>query len=460
MIDFSKISHIWLIGIGGIGMSALARYFAAGGFSVGGYDRTESPLTQELIDEGIMVIYSDDAGDIPLEYLNKDLTLVIYTPAIPGSNKILSYFREKSFRLYKRAEVLGIISGKNRTIAIAGTHGKTSVTSIIAHLLKQSDIDCTAFLGGISKNYMTNLLTGRGNIIVMEADEFDRSFHYLKPEMALITSMDPDHLDVYGSYENMVQAYGEFVDTIRNDGVLVLNDKIAGSFDKEDMPKIYTYGLSPSSDFHSSDISFDGEAYRFSLHTPWGIIDDLTLLTPGKMNIENSVGAIAMAILAGVGDNDIRKALLYYKGVVRRFDVRIKSEEITYIDDYAHHPEELNYCIDSIKEFYGDRKITGIFQPHLYTRTRDHAAAFAAALDKLDRAILLPVYPAREEPIEGVNTGIIYDRMELKDKTLAEKEDIPGLLEEVKNDIVITMGAGDIDRLVEPIEKLLRRQLA
>lgn len=460
MIDFSKISHIWLIGIGGIGMSALARYFAAGGFSVGGYDRTESPLTQELIDERIMVIYRDDPGDIPLEYLNKDLTLVIYTPAIPGSNKILSYFREKSFRLYKRAEVLGIISGKNRTIAIAGTHGKTSVTSIIAHLLKQSDIDCTAFLGGISKNYMTNLLTGRGNIIVMEADEFDRSFHYLKPEMALITSMDPDHLDVYGSYENMVQAYGEFVDTIRNDGVLVLNDKIADSFDKEDMPKIYTYGLSPSSDFHSSDISFDGEAYRFSLHTPWGIIDDLTLLTPGKMNIENSVGAIAMAILAGVGDNDIRKALLYYKGVVRRFDVRIKSDEITYIDDYAHHPEELNYCIDSIKEFYGDRKITGIFQPHLYTRTRDHAAAFAAALDKLDRAILLPVYPAREEPIEGVNTGIIYDRMELKDKILAEKKDIPGLLEEVKNDIVITMGAGDIDRLVEPIEKLLRRQLA
>ncbi|MFO7851137.1 MAG: UDP-N-acetylmuramate--L-alanine ligase [Bacteroidota bacterium] len=460
MIDFSKISHIWLIGIGGIGMSALARYFTAGGFIVGGYDRTESPLTQELIDEGIMVIYRDDPGDIPLEYLNKEPTLVIYTPAIPGSNKILSYFRKKSFRLYKRAEVLGIISGKNRTMAIAGTHGKTSVTSITAHLLKQSDIDCTAFLGGISKNYMTNLLTGRGNIIVMEADEFDRSFHYLNPEMALITSMDPDHLDVYGSYENMVKAYGEFVGKIKKDGVLVLNDKIAGNFDKADRTTIYTYGLSPSSDFHSSDISLNGEAYRFSVRTPGGIIDDLTLLTPGKMNIENSVGAIAMAILAGVGDNDIRKALLYYKGVVRRFDVRIKSDEITYIDDYAHHPAELNYCIDSIREFYGGRKITGIFQPHLYTRTRDHAAAFAAALDKLDRAILLPVYPAREEPIEGVDTGIIYDRMELKDKTLAEKEDIPGLLEEVKNDIVLTMGAGDIDRLVEPIEKLLRRQLA
>ncbi|MEA1885620.1 MAG: UDP-N-acetylmuramate--L-alanine ligase [Bacteroidota bacterium] len=459
MIDFSKISHIWLVGIGGIGMSALARYFTAGGFNVGGYDRTESPLTRELISEGIMVIYRDKTGDIPLEYFNKENTLIIYTPAIPESNRILSYFRKEGFRVYKRSEVLGIISDKSRTIAIAGTHGKTSVTSITAHLLKQSDIDCSAFLGGISKNYMTNLLTGKGNIIVMEADEFDRSFHYLKPEMALITSMDPDHLDVYGSYNNMVKAYGEFVGKIKNDGVLVLNDKIAGSFDKAGNTKIYTYGLSPSSDFHSSDISLERGAYRFSVHTPQTIIDDLTLLTPGKMNIENSVGAIALAVLAGVSDNDIRKALLYYKGVLRRFDVRISSDKITYIDDYAHHPEELNYCIDSVREFYGDRKVTGIFQPHLYTRTRDHAEAFAAALDKLDRAILLPVYPAREEPIEGVNTGIIYDRMKLKDKSLAEKENIPGLLEKLKNDIVLTLGAGDIDRLVEPIENIIKKQL-
>lgn len=459
MIDFSKISHIWMIGIGGIGMSALARYLLAGGFIIGGYDRIDSSITAALISEGIKVIYKDDPDEIPDEFLRKGETLVIYTPAVSMYNKIPAYFRRKGFSLHKRAEILGIISGKSRSIAIAGTHGKTSVTTIAAHLLKQSDIDCTAFLGGISKNYRTNLLTGASNITVMEADEFDRSFHYLNPEMALITSMDADHLDVYGSFDNMVQAYVEFAGKIKDNGVLILNEKIAGGFENPGNIKIYTYGLSPASDFYSSDFSKENEAYRFTVSTPWGIIDELSLLIPGKMNIENSVGAIAIAKLAGVSDKDIRKALFFYKGVVRRFDVRISSDQLIYIDDYAHHPEELNYCIESVREFYGNRKITGIFQPHLYTRTRDHADAFAAVLDKLDRAIILPVYPAREEPIEGVDAGMIYNRMKLRNKMLADKDELLSLLKGEKSEIVLTMGAGDIDRLVEPIETILRKQL-
>ncbi|MBN1388310.1 MAG: UDP-N-acetylmuramate--L-alanine ligase [Bacteroidales bacterium] len=459
MIDFSKISHVWMIGIGGIGMSALARYFAAGGFLVGGYDRAESSLTGALISEGILVIYKDDPHEIPGDFLREDKTLVIYTPAVSPYNKISTYFREKGFRMHKRAEILGIISRKSRSIAIAGTHGKTSVTTITAHLLKQSNIDCSAFLGGISKNYRTNLLTGGSNITVMEADEFDRSFHYLSPEMALITSMDADHLDIYGSFDNMVKAYVEFAGKIKNDGILILNEKIAGSFCKPDNIKIYTYGLNPASDFHLSDISKDNDVYSFSVTTPWGIIDELSLLIPGKMNVENSIGAIALAKLAGVSDKDIRKALFYYKGVFRRFDVRINSDRLIYIDDYAHHPQELKYCIESVREFYGKKKITGIFQPHLFTRTRDLADAFADALDKLDRAILLPVYPAREEPIEGVNSGMICDRMKLKDRILAEKDDLPALLKDDKSDIVLTLGAGDIDRLVEPIENILLERL-
>ncbi|HDZ40968.1 MAG TPA: UDP-N-acetylmuramate--L-alanine ligase [Bacteroidetes bacterium] len=458
-MDFGKISNVWFIGIGGIGMSALARYFSEGGFNVGGYDRTESSLTRELISEGIRVVYRDATGEIPDEYLDRAKTLVIYTPAIPPANKMSAWFRAEGYQMHKRSEILGLISKKSRAIAIAGTHGKTSVSTITAHLLKQSEVDCSAFLGGISKNYRTNMLTGKSNFTVMEADEFDRSFHQLSPEMALITSMDADHLDVYGSYENMVKAYGEFTGKIKVGGTLVLNEKIAGRIDLPAGLQTYTYGFSPSADFQVSGISRVMEAYNFSVTTPWGSIDDLSLLIPGKMNVENSLGAIAMAKLAGVKDEDIRKALLYYRGVVRRFDVRISNDKIVYIDDYAHHPCELNYCIESVREFYGNRMITGIFQPHLYTRTRDHADGFAAALDKLDRVILLPVYPAREEAVEGVDSGMIYDRMMLKDKIIAAKDELTEILESLKIDILLTMGAGDIDRLVEPIEDLLRKRL-
>lgn len=459
MIDFAKISNIWFIGIGGIGMSALARYFAEGGFNVAGYDRTESPLTRELLAGGIVVIYKDDPGAIPGEYLEREKTLVIYTPAISPANKIAGFFRSSGFSMYKRAEILGLISKRGRTIAIAGTHGKTSLTTITAHLLKQSSIDCTAFLGGISKNYRTNMLTGRGDIIVMEADEYDRSFHHLNPEMALITSMDADHLDVYGSYENMLIAYREFTEKIKEGGRLLVNEKIASTLPGPGNVQLYTYGMNPAADFYAAEISVEKDAYKFNIHSPMGMINDLCLLIPGKMNIENTVGAVALAKLAGVEDDEIRKALVYYSGVVRRFDVRISSDELVYIDDYAHHPAEIDNCIESVREFYGGKGICGIFQPHLFTRTRDHADAFAAALDKLDRLILLPVYPAREEEIEGVDSGMILDRMKLQDKILAAKNEVPEILASEKIEILLTMGAGDIDRLVEPLEKLLRKRL-
>ncbi|MDT8400695.1 MAG: UDP-N-acetylmuramate--L-alanine ligase [Bacteroidales bacterium] len=458
MIDFKKISNLWFIGIGGIGMSALARYFSEGGFNVGGYDRTESSLTRELCSEGMKLVYRDVAGEIPGEFLDRNKTLVIYTPAIPPANNMAAWFRAEGYMMHKRSEILGLISRKSRAIAIAGTHGKTSVSTITAHLFKQSEVDCSAFLGGISKNYRTNMLTGNSNIAVMEADEFDRSFHQLSPEMALITSMEADHLDVYGTYENMVKAYGEFIRKIKEGGTLVLNEKVTGRIDLPPGLQTYTYGFSPSADFHVSGLSRLMQAYNFNVNTPWGRIDKLSLLIPGKMNIENSLGAISLAKLAGVKDEEIRKALLYYRGVERRFDVRVSTDRIIYIDDYAHHPGELNYCIESVREFYGDRMITGIFQPHLYSRTRDHADGFAAALDKLDRAILLPVYPAREEPVEGVDTGMIYERMKLKDKVIAEKDELIEMLESGPIDILLTLGAGDIDRLVKPIEDMLRKR--
>lgn len=459
MMDLSKISNIWFIGIGGIGMSALARYFTAGGFTVGGYDRTESPLTKNLASEGMDLIFTDDPGEVPRHYLNKERSLIIYTPAIPGDNSILNYFRSEGYKMHKRSEILGVISRNTRSVAVAGTHGKTSVSTLTAHLLKQSETDCSAFLGGISKNYNTNLLTGTGNITVMEADEYDRSFLQLYPEIALITSLDADHLDVYGDHDSMVRAYQDFTGNIRDGGIIIINEKIAGRLRLPGSIKSYTYGFSDSSDYYPSDITVTDGAYRFHIHGPEGVIRDISLLVPGKMNIENAVGAVALAQLAGASADDIRKALLYYKGVARRFDLRINSDSIIYIDDYAHHPEELNYCIESVREFYGDRKITGIFQPHLYTRTRDHADAFAAALDTLDRAVLLPVYPAREEPIEGVDTGIIYEKMKLKHKQLAGKEEVPRLLESMDIEVLLTMGAGDIDRLVGPIENMLKRRI-
>jgi UDP-N-acetylmuramate--alanine ligase len=461
MIDIKNTEGIYFVGIGGIGMSALALYFAKGGFPIAGYDRTESRITHSLIDSGCSVTYEDDVLNIPELFGNlseTDKVIIVYTPAIPTENKILSYFRDNGYKLYKRSEILGEISAHTDTLAVAGTHGKTTVSTMIAHLLKQSTVDCSAFLGGISKNYDTNLLIGESKYTVMEADEFDRSFHRLKPLMAVITSLDADHLDIYGNQRTMIEAYNEFCSKIRSGGTLVVNSKIRSEITVPSDVTCFTYGLDENADYRAFNIELGNEYYRFNIKTPTSVVDDLHLAYPGIINIENFTAAFAIASMCGVTAQEIRKAIILFQGVRRRFDIRINQPGLTYIDDYAHHPEEIKACITSVKEFFRGRKITGIFQPHLFSRTRDHADGFAAILDELDEVILLPIYPAREKPIDGVTSELIFNKMKSGKKRLLNKSDIPGKLDINALDVLITIGAGDIDSLVGPIEERLRKE--
>ena len=461
MIELKNTEGIYFVGIGGIGMSALALYFEKGGYAIAGYDRSESSMTLSLIEHGCTVSYADNTDLLPDLFgklANKDKVVVVYTPAIPSDNRILSHFRDNGYRLYKRSEVLGGISAKTDTIAVAGTHGKTTVSTMIAHLLKQSHVDCSAFLGGISKNYNSNLLTGEGRYTVMEADEFDRSFHRLKPLMAVVTSLDADHLDIYGDQSTMIKAYNEFCDKIRPGGTLVVNSRIRNEIIVPSGVTCFTYGLDSGADYNAFNIEHSKDYYRFSIKTPETIIADLHFVFPGIINIENFTAAIAIALMCGVTEQEIRKAVILFQGVKRRFDIRINIPGLAYIDDYAHHPEEIKACITSVKEYFRGRKITGIFQPHLFSRTRDHAEGFAAILDELDEPILLPIYPAREKPIEGVTSEMIFNRMKSGNKRLMRKEDIPGKLDMSNIDVLVTIGAGDIDTLVLPIEEKLKKE--
>lgn len=443
-------------------MSALARYFRAGGSSVFGYDRSESSLTQALSEEGCSISYRDEINSLPAIFTDpsiKDKVLIIYTPAIPDGNNIISFFRRNGYNLKKRSEILGELSENTDTLAVSGTHGKTTVSAILAHLLKQSHLGCSAFLGGISKNYDSNLLLGDSRFTVMEADEYDRSFHRLHPFMAVVTSVDPDHLDIYGDHPAMIAAYNEFCGKIRNGGTLLINSKIK---DKIVIPAAvtgFTYGLSEDADFRAFNIMRTGSAYNFDLRTPDAVIEDISFSFPGLINVENTTAASAIALLCGISEQELRKALISFIGVQRRFDIRINSPNMVYIDDYAHHPEEIRACITSVKEYFGGRYITAIFQPHLFSRTRDHAEGFAQILDLLDDVILLPIYPARETPIEGVSSEMILNRMKLKKKRLLNREDIPGKLNLNEIDVLLTIGAGDIDRLVAPIEEALKSKL-
>lgn len=460
MIDTSKIERIFFIGIGGIGMSALARYFLAGGYEIYGYDKTSTRMTGSLSDEGCNITFKDDPESLPEVIRNKNKSeslLVIYTPAIPAENKILSFFREGDYEIYKRAEILGAISERTDTLAVAGTHGKTTVSTMLAHLLTQSDTGCSAFLGGVSKNYNSNLLTGESKYTVIEADEFDRSFHRLKPLMSVVTSADPDHLDIYGDYESMIEAYNEFIGGIRPGGQLFINSRIKGKLRLPVNITVNTYGLDDDSDFRAENIRQPGDYYMFDLVAPGRRIADIHFPFPGRINIENATAASSIALTCGITEQELRKGLLTFTGVQRRFDIRIRQENLVYIDDYAHHPEEIRACITSVREFFGSRKITAIFQPHLYSRTRDHAEGFAKILDTLDEVILLPVYPAREKPIEGVSSALILERMKLTKKRLMNMEDVAGELKPANLDVLLTIGAGDIDTLVRPIEELLKR---
>lgn len=450
------IKSLYFIGAGGIGMSALIRYFLSKGKRVAGYDRTPSDLTETLNEEGAEIHYEDDINLIP-DYCRKpEETLVVYTPAVPDNHSELSWFRDHGFDIMKRARVLGEITRSSRGLCIAGTHGKTTTSSMTAHLLKQSHVDCNAFLGGILKGYDSNLmLSDTSDLTVIEADEFDRSFHWLTPYMAVITSADPDHLDIYGTPEAYRESFEKFTSLIRTDGCLIMRKGIDMTPRLQPGVKLYTYSAEEGGDFHAENIRIGNGEIFFDFIGPDVRIADIQLGVPIKINIENGIAAMAMAWLNGVTEEELKAGMLSFAGPRRRFDFRLKREDIVLIDDYAHHPAELESSISSVKALFAGRKVTGIFQPHLYSRTRDFADEFATSLSLLDELILLDIYPAREEPISGVTSQMILDKVTLKKKQLCSKEALLDCLKDKKPDVVLMLGAGDIDRLVEPVRQFL-----
>lgn len=443
------MKNVYFIGIGGIGMSAIARYYNVKGYAVSGYDKTPSPLTHALEDEGIGVHYTDDISFIPED---KEETLVVYTPAIPKDMGELVYVQENGYRVIKRSRMLGEIATGQRCMAVAGTHGKTTTSTLVSHLFTDSGEGCSAFLGGISKNYDSNLLTHSNDVIVAEADEFDRSFLQLFPEIAVITSMDADHLDIYGDEAHIVEAFKAFASQVS--GTVIVKHGLDIT-PKDTKAKIYTYAYdNPEADFYAEPM----ENGRFNLHYPGGVIEDCVVGIPGWVNIENGVGASAIGLTYGLDPQKIRKALASFSGVKRRFDMQVNLDGLVYIDDYAHHPNEIAAAISSIKGRYPEYRYTAIFQPHLYTRTRDFADEFAEALSLADRVILLDIYPAREEPIPGVTSEIIFKGITAPEKIMMKKEELLEYLQGQSlegRELFITLGAGDIDRLVGPIGKLL-----
>lgn len=460
-MEMQKITSVYFVGAGGIGMSALARYFRAKGKQVAGYDKTPSDLTAALIDEGIRIHYADDISLIPEDCKQPDSTLVVYTPAIPETHTELNYFKTNGFTLMKRARVLGEITRTERGLCVAGTHGKTTTSSMLAHLLKQSHVDCNAFLGGILKNYNSNLmLSDKSDLAVIEADEFDRSFHWLNPYMAVITAVDPDHLDIYGTPAAYRESFEHFTSLIRPDGCLVMKKGLQLQPRLPEGTKLYTYSATEEADFFARNIRIGNGDILFDFVTPDGSIPDVKLGVPVKVNIENGVAAMALAWLNGVTPEEIRRGMASFAGPVRRFDFHLKKDDIVLLDDYAHHPAELKASIQSVKELYPDKKVTGIFQPHLYTRTRDFAADFAASLSLLDELILLDIYPAREEPIPGVTSQIIFDRVTIPNKRMIRKEELLDLVqkEAASFEVVLMVGAGNIDRLVEPVKQILEKR--
>lgn len=456
MVELDNIKKVYLLGIGGIGMSALARYFRFAGMEVSGYDKTPSPLTDELIAEGIPVHFTENLKLMPLSS-DLDETLVIFTPAVPESFGEMKWLRANNFALVKRSEVLGALSRGKKCIAIAGTHGKTSVTTMTAFLLKESHVDCCAFMGGISRNYGSNLLLPKNdsNLMVAEADEFDRSFLRLFPEMAVITWMDPDHLDIYGTPGQLVDAFATFAGQINKGGILLYRKGVAVDRAWNSGIRYYSYSVSEPADFKAEHIVVADGAYHFDVVSPLGEIKGITLNYPGLMNVENMTAAIALALLNGVTAAEILASTPQYKGVERRFDIRYKGKHTVYIDDYGHHPRELEATILSVRHLFPGRKITGIFQPHLFSRTKDFADGFAESLDLLDEALVMEIYPAREEPIPGVDTGLILGKMKLKSKRRCSAADFPAILNDYQPDILLTLGAGDIDRLANPIVRYL-----
>jgi len=456
-----KLKAVYFIGIGGIGMSALARYFNQAGIYTAGYDRDESQLCQELTEEGIKVHYDDDVALIPNIFvqLKQEEILVVYTPAIPENHSELEFLRYQKYNIKKRSEVLGLICSNHKTIAIAGTHGKTTVSTITAHIFKSAEKNANAFLGGISKNLNSNLMLTEkpqtAEFAIAEADEFDRSFLQLFPQIALITAIDADHLDIYGDKNEIDKTFLQFIHQIDKEGTLVIKENLlnpVGNYPDH----VYTYGFNDSSDFQITDLKTYGEKSEFTLKTPKGEIKNLEFSAPGKINAENAMGASAVSIISGVSEDELRSALKSYRGVKRRFEYVINTENIKVIDDYAHHPAELEAFITSVQKIYPNKKIAGIFQPHLYSRTQDFANEFAKSLDLLNSAYVLPIYPARELPIEGVNSEMLLAKMELREKLLLVNLTDVLVKEILKNDIILIMGAGDMTKISKKVKKFCK----
>ena len=440
-------------------MSALIRYFLSLGKRVAGYDCTSSELTARLVEEGAVIHYEEDVNQIPEWCRDAATTLIVYTPAIPNEHAELNYFRTNGFEIHKRAQVLGIITRSSKALCVAGTHGKTTTSTMAAHLLQQSHVGCTAFLGGISKNYGTNLLLSQESpYTVIEADEFDRSFHWLSPYMSVITATDPDHLDIYGTREAYLESFRHYTTLIQPGGALILHEGLALQPDVQSGVKVYTYSRDHG-DFHAENIRIGGGDIYVDFVAPDTRICDVQLGVPVSINIDNGVAAMALAHLNGVTDEEIKRGMASFRGVDRRFDFKLKTDRIVFLSDYAHHPAEIAQSVRSIRELYQDKKITAIFQPHLYTRTRDFYHEFADSLSLLDEVILTDIYPAREEPIPGVSSQLIYDQLRPGiEKCLCRKEDVLALLETKDIEVLIVLGAGDMDNYVPQITRLLEQR--
>ncbi|HPT03518.1 MAG TPA: UDP-N-acetylmuramate--L-alanine ligase [Bacteroidales bacterium] len=454
-MNLNKINTIYFLGIGGIGMSALARFFQSKKKNVFGYDKTPSQLTDELMAEGMNIHFEENIQLVP-----ENVDVVVYTPAVPTNNKEYQWFIENKIPMMKRSEILGILSDSFKTIAIAGTHGKTTTSTLTAHLLKQSSLDCTAFLGGIAKNYQTNLLlSDKSNLLVAEADEFDRSFLHLHPHSAVITSADADHLDIYKDKNQLQLAFVQFASQVKPKGNLIIKKGVNLNLNPDNQSTLYSYSLESGADFFPENIQIQNGLYTFDFVTPDNVMKNMKLGLPGLFNVENAIAALAVAYLNGVNEQELRTGLGSFLGVKRRFDFRINNPGMVYIDDYAHHPAELRACITSARHLFPGKRISGIFQPHLYSRTRDFADEFALSLDLLDEIILLPIYPARELPIKGIDSEMLLQKIKNPNKTLLGKDQlVDELIKNKKLEVLLTLGAGDIDRLVPMIEEALKNR--
>ena len=458
-MELKDIKSVYFVGAGGIGMSAIARYFLHIGVVVAGYDKTPSALTKELEKEGMDIHYEENVALIPAACKDASSTLVIYTPAIPQEHQELVYFHENGFTIEKRAQVLGTLTRSHKGLCVAGTHGKTTTSTMCAHIMHQSHVDCNAFLGGISKNYGTNyILSDKSDYVVIEADEFDRSFHWLRPWMSVITATDPDHLDIYGTKEAYLESFRHYTELIQPGGALIIHKNLEMKQHVQDGVKIYEYSLNEG-DFHAENIKIDNGEITFDFISPVESISNVELGQPVPINIENAVAAMAMAQLNGCTAEEIKEGIKTYEGVERRCDFKIKDDKHVFLSDYAHHPKEIYQSAKSIRELYKNRKITAIFQPHLYTRTRDFYKDFADSLSILDEVILCDIYPAREAPIPGVTSELIYKNLKPGvEKSMIHKEDVLDLVKKRDFDVLIVLGAGDLDNLVPQMAEILKQK--